>query len=120
MQIASTYYPVLLFFGVACGFALTIVLASWVLIRQKPDTEKNSPYECGFAPMTPTIQYVDIRFYLISILFVIFDLEMAFLFPWSVSLSGMSAFAFGSVLLFLGVLTVGFIYEWRKGALEWS
>ena len=88
--------------------------------RQRPDSEKLSPYECGFEAFDDARRRFDVRFYLVSILFIIFDLEVAFLFPWAISLGRIGAFGFWSMVCFLGVLTVGFIYEWRKGALEWE
>ncbi|HTC17633.1 MAG TPA: NADH-quinone oxidoreductase subunit A, partial [Stellaceae bacterium] len=97
-----------------------IVLASFILARQRPDTEKLSPYECGFPPFADARSQFDVRFYLVAILFIIFDLEVAFLFPWAVALGKLGLFGFWSMIVFLGVLTVGFIYEWKKGALEWE
>lgn len=114
------YLPILIFLGIAIGLALVIIGASMVVARQKPDREKLSPYECGFDPFEDTRRKFDVRFYLVAILFIIFDLEVAFLFPWAVSLGSIGAFGFWSMMLFLGVLTVGFIYEWKKGALEWE
>ncbi len=114
------YLPVLVFIGIAFALALVIVLASFLLARQRPDSEKLSPYECGFEPFADARSKFDVRFYLVSILFIIFDLEVAFLFPWAITLGATGAFAFWSMVVFLGVLTVGFVYEWRKGALEWE
>ena len=114
------YLPILLFFGVATGLALVIVVASMVLARQHPDPEKLSSYECGFEAFGDARKPFDVRFYLVAILFIIFDLEVAFLFPWAVSLGEIGVFGFWSMMVFLGVLTVGFIYEWKKGALEWE
>jgi NADH-quinone oxidoreductase subunit A len=114
------YLPILLFIGVALGLAIAIVLASFILARQHPDSEKLSPYECGFEPFADARSKFDVRFYLVSILFIIFDLEVAFLFPWAVSLGSIGLFGFWSMIVFLAVLTVGFIYEWKKGALEWE
>jgi len=114
------YLPILLFIGVALGLAIVIVLASFILARQRPDSEKLSPYECGFEPFADARSKFDVRFYLVSILFIIFDLEVAFLFPWAVSLGSIGLFGFWSMIVFLAVLTVGFIYEWKKGALEWE
>jgi NADH-quinone oxidoreductase subunit A len=114
------YLPILIFLGIAIGLALVIVLASLVVARQRPDSEKSSAYECGFEPFDDSRGRFDVRFYLVAILFIIFDLEVAFLFPWAVSLGGIGMFGFWSMMIFLGVLTVGFIYEWKKGALEWE
>ena len=102
------------------GMAGVMVGLSFLLAKQKPDAEKLSPYECGFDPFSDARHKFDVRFYLVSILFIIFDLEIAFLFPWAVSLGAIGLFGFWSMMVFLGVLTVGFIYEWRKGALEWE
>jgi len=114
------YLPILLFIVIASAVSGGAVIASYLVARQKPDSEKLSPYECGFAPFSDTRVRFEVRFYLVSILFIIFDLEVAFLFPWAVSLGGIGVFGFWSMILFLGVLTVGFIYEWKKGALEWE
>jgi len=114
------YLSILIFIGVAVGLAAVIVLASFLVARQKPDSEKLSPYECGFEPFADARSKFDVRFYLVSILFIIFDLEVAFLFPWAVSLGKIGLFGFWSMIVFLAVLTVGFIYEWKKGALEWE
>jgi NADH-quinone oxidoreductase subunit A len=114
------YLPILLFIGVALGLAIVIVLASFIAANQRPDSEKLSPYECGFEPFADARSKFDVRFYLVSILFIIFDLEVAFLFPWAISLGSIGLFGFWSMIVFLAVLTVGFIYEWKKGALEWE
>ena len=114
------YLPILIFIGIAVGLASIIVLASLIIARQKPDSEKLSAYECGFEPFEDARIKFDVRFYLVAILFIIFDLEVAFLFPWAVSLGDIGVFGFWSMVVFLGILTVGFVYEWRKGALEWE
>src|SRR5271169_5225542 len=114
------YLPILVFLGIAVGLSLVIVAASYLAARQRPDSEKLSPYECGFAPFDDARSKFDVRYYLVAILFIIFDLEVAFLFPWAVSLGAIGMFGFWSMIAFLGVLTVGFIYEWCKGALEWE
>ena len=114
------YLPILIFLVIAGVVAGAMVVASLVVARQKPDAEKLSPYECGFEAFDDARRRFDVRFYLVSILFIIFDLEVAFLFPWAISLGKIGAFGFWSMVAFLGVLTVGFIYEWRKGALEWE
>jgi NADH-quinone oxidoreductase subunit A len=114
------YLPIIIFLGVAAGLACVIVLASLIVAKQKPDAEKNSAYECGFEAFENARGKFDVRFYLVSILFIIFDLEIAFLFPWAVTLGQIGVYGFWSMVVFLGVLTVGFIYEWRKGALDWE
>ncbi len=114
------YLPVFLFLIVAGGLACALVAMSLVFGVNKPDKEKNSAYECGFEPFSDARRKFDVRFYLVAILFIIFDLEVAFLFPWAVSLGTIGEVGFWSMMLFLGVLTVGFIYEWKKGALEWE
>jgi NADH-quinone oxidoreductase subunit A len=114
------YLPILIFLAIALGLAVAIVVASMLVARQSPDSEKLSPYECGFEPFQDARNKFDVRFYLVAILFIIFDLEVAFLFPWAVTLGSIGMFGFWSMMVFLGVLTVGFIYEWRKGALEWE
>ena len=113
------YLPILIFLGIASALALIMVTASMILARQRPDAEKLSAYECGFDAFEDARIKFDVRFYLVAILFIIFDLEVAFLFPWAVSLGKIGAFGFWSMIVFLAVLT-GFIYEWKKGALEWD
>ena len=120
MPLLSEYFPILVFIAIGGGIALAMVGASLLAGHQKPYTEKLSPYECGFEPFDDARRKFDVRFYLVAILFIIFDLEVAFLFPWAISLSDIGMFGFLSMLGFLAVLTVGFIYEWRKGALEWE
>jgi len=114
------YLPILVFLVIAGVIAVAMIAASFVLARQNPNSEKLSPYECGFEPFADARSKFDVRFYLVSILFIIFDLEVAFLFPWAVSLGKIGLFGFWSMIVFLAVLTVGFIYEWKKGALEWE
>ena len=118
------YLPIVIFLGISAGMAIVFVLASALLAPKAPDPEKLSTYECGFNAFDDARMKFDVRFYLVSILFIIFDLEVAFLFPWAVSLmklpAELSQFAFWSMMTFLGVLTVGFVYEWKKGALEWE
>jgi NADH-quinone oxidoreductase subunit A len=116
----AEYLPILIFLGIAVALSLLIMLASFVVARQHPDSEKLSPYECGFEPFEDSRGRFDVRFYLVAILFIIFDLEVAFLFPWAVSLGNIGVPGFWSMMIFLGVLTVGFVYEWKKGALEWE
>lgn len=119
-ELIQTYFPVFVFLLLAIGMAGVMVGLSFLLAKQNPDSEKLSPYECGFDPFSDARHKFDVRFYLVAILFIIFDLEIAFLFPWAVSLGAIGLFGFWSMMVFLGVLTVGFIYEWRKGALEWE
>jgi NADH-quinone oxidoreductase subunit A len=114
------WFPILIFLAIAGAIAVAMVTGSFLLARQRPDSEKLSPYECGFEPFEDARIRFDVRYYLVAILFIIFDLEVAFLFPWAVSLGDIGLFGFWSMVVFLGVLTVGFIYEWRKGALEWE
>jgi NADH-quinone oxidoreductase subunit A len=114
------YLPILIFIVIAVGLAGVMVVASMLLPAQRPDSEKVSAYECGFEAFDDSRRQFDVRFYLVAILFIIFDLEVAFLFPWAVSLGSIGLFGFWSMMAFLGVLTVGFVYEWRKGALEWE
>ena len=110
------YIPIIIFLGIAIGMASLIMIASWIVAKQNPDEEKLSPYECGFDAFEDTRSQFDVRFYLVAILFIIFDLEVAFLFPWAVSLGSIGLLGFWSMMVFLGVLTIGFIYEWKKGA----
>ena len=114
------YLPILMFLAIAMAISVIAVGASWLVGHQKPDTEKGSAYECGFDAFGDARSKFDVRFYLVAILFIIFDLEVAFLFPWAVALGQLGLFGFWSMMVFLGVLTIGFIYEWRKGALEWE
>lgn len=118
------YLPIVVFAGIATVLGLGFILAAWVMAPKNPDAEKLSAYECGFNAFDDARMKFDVRFYLVSILFIIFDLEVAFLFPWAVSMFDLSRsgmiFAFWSMMIFLGVLTVGFLYEWKKGALEWE
>ena len=118
------YLPIVIFLGISSLIGVVFLLASAVFAPRSPDPEKLSTYECGFNAFDDARMKFDVRFYLVSILFIIFDLEVAFLFPWAVSLMKlpheMAAFSFWSMMTFLGVLTVGFIYEWKKGALEWE
>ena len=114
------YYPILIFLLIAGVVASVMVGGSRLIAPSNPYPEKLSAYECGFEPFDDARRRFDVRFYLVAILFIIFDLEVAFLFPWAVSLSEIGLFGFFSMLVFLAVLTVGFIYEWNKGALEWE
>jgi len=119
-EILIEYLPILIFLGLAIVISIGAIGASYVLGGEKPDSEKNAAYECGFDAFEDTRVQFDVRFYLVAILFIIFDLEVAFLFPWAITLGDTGAFGFWSMMLFLAILTVGFIYEWRKGALDWE
>ena len=114
------YFPVLMFLIVGLGLGGVLVFAGKVIAPNKPDSEKLSPYECGFEAFEDARMKFDVRYYLVAILFILFDLEIAFLFPWAVVLRKIGLFGFLSMMLFLGILVVGFIYEWKKGALEWE
>ena len=114
------YLPILIFLGIAAAMAVAAVAASYIIARQRPDSEKISAYECGFEAFDDARRQFDVRFYLVAILFIIFDLEIAFLFPWAISLGAIGMLGFWSMVVFLAVLTVGFVYEWKKGALEWE
>ena len=114
------YLPILIFLALAVGLGLVLILAAVVLAVRRPDAEKISAYECGFNAFDDARMKFDVRFYLVSILFIIFDLEIAFLFPWAVAFQDVGLFGFWSMMVFLAVLTVGFAYEWKKGALEWQ
>jgi NADH-quinone oxidoreductase subunit A len=119
-EFLQNYLPVVIFFGLAVGLSVVMLAASWLAGKQRPYKEKLDAYECGFDAFDDARDKFDVRFYLVSILFVIFDLEVAFIFPWAVSLGKIGLFGFWSMVAFLGVLTIGFIYEWKKGALEWE
>ena len=119
-SVLAEYLPILIFLGIAIGLAVVMVGASYLVGDQRPDSEKLSAYECGFDAFDDARSKFDVRFYLVSILFIIFDLEVAFLFPWATALGEIGLFGFWSMVVFLGILTIGFIYEWKKGALEWE
>ena len=119
-QLLLEYLPILIFIGLAAVLGSVLIVVPLVIAPSKPDPEKLSAYECGFPAFGDARMKFDVRFYLVSILFIIFDLEVAFLFPWAITLGTTGVFAFWSMMVFLGVLTVGFIYEWKKGALEWE
>ncbi len=119
-ELLLEYLPILVFFVIAIIMAAIFVLLPIWVVKQKPDAEKLSAYECGFDAFGDVRKQFDVRFYLVAILFIIFDLEVAFLFPWAVALGHIGIFGFVSMMIFLGVLTIGFIYEWKKGALEWE
>ena len=114
------YLPIIIFLVIALGLSCVFVVVNYFLSPKKPDPEKLSAYECGFEPFEDSRMEFDVRFYLVAILFIIFDLEIAFLFPWAISLGGIGSLGFWSMMFFLSVLTIGFIYEWKKGALEWE
>ena len=114
------YLPIVIFLCIATALACVIIIIPRLFATFKPDAEKNSQYECGFDPISDSRAEFDVRFYLVAILFIIFDLEIMFLFPWAITLSKIGALGFWSMMLFLGILTIGFIYEWKKGALEWE
>jgi NADH-quinone oxidoreductase subunit A len=114
------YFPVLLFVLVGLAIGVVPVALGWLIGPNKPDSEKLSPYECGFEAFEDARMRFDVRYYLVAILFILFDLEIAFLFPWAVVLELIGTFGFVSMLVFLAILVVGFIYEWRKGALDWE
>ena len=114
------YVPILIFLGVAAAIGIVLLGAGFLLGRGQKDPEKLSPYECGFEAFEDTRMRVDVRYYLVAILFIIFDLEIAFLFPWAVSLDAFGTFGLVAMAIFLAILVVGFIYEWKKGALEWD
>ena len=119
-ELLRSYLPILIFLGIAVAISGVMVLASLLVARQRPDSEKLSAYECGFDAFGDARAKFDVRYYLVAILFIIFDLEVAFLFPWAVTLGKTGVFGFWSMVVFLGMLTVGFVYEWKKGALEWE
>jgi NADH-quinone oxidoreductase subunit A len=116
----QSYLPIVIFIGVALVIGLALLVAPFIVAYKQPDAEKLSAYECGFAAFDDARMKFDVRFYLVAILFIIFDLEVAFLFPWAVAFKSLGWFGFWSMMIFLGVLTVGFVYEWKKGALEWD
>jgi NADH-quinone oxidoreductase subunit A len=119
-DILVDYLPILLFLGISGVLALVLLVLPMILAPSNPDPEKLSAYECGFNAFDDARMKFDVRFYLVAILFIIFDLEVTFLFPWAIVLKDIGLFGFWSMMVFLGILTVGFIYEWKKGALEWE
>lgn len=116
----ASYFPILVFILIGLVIGLAPVMLGWFLGPRRPDPEKRSPYECGFEPFSDARMPFDVRFYLVAILFIIFDLETAFLFPWAMVIRHLGSPVFLAMLVFLAVLVVGFIYEWKKGALEWE
>jgi NADH-quinone oxidoreductase subunit A len=119
-QLFYDYLPIAIFIGVALFIALALMAVPFMIAVNNPDPEKVSAYECGFNAFDDARMKFDVRFYLVAILFIIFDLEVAFLFPWAVAFGDVGLFGFWAMMVFLAVLTIGFIYEWRKGALEWD
>lgn len=118
--VSAQYLPVFLFIIIAMGLSLVVILIPFIINKMRPDREKNSPYECGFEGEGEVRNRFNVQFYLVAILFIIFDLEVAFLFPWAVALRSIGPFGFWSMMIFLSLLTIGFIYEWKRGALDWN
>jgi len=116
----DNYLPIMIFFAIGIAVGVLPILAGFLLAPHKPDSEKLSPYECGFEAFEDSRMRFDVRYYLVAILFIIFDLEIAFLFPWAVVLDSIGLFGFTAMMIFLAILVIGFIYEWKKGALEWE
>jgi NADH-quinone oxidoreductase subunit A len=114
------YFPILLFILIGIAVGVVPVALGWLIGPNRPDSEKLSPYECGFEAFEDARMRFDVRYYLVAILFILFDLEIAFLFPWAIVLEEIGLFGFVSMMIFLAILVVGFIYEWKKGALEWE
>ena len=114
------YFSIIIFLIIALGLSCIFIILNFVLSPRNPDPEKLSAYECGFEPFNDSRMEFDVRFYLVAILFIIFDLEIAFLFPWAISLGSIGALGFWSMMIFLFILTIGFIYEWKIGALDWD
>jgi len=119
-ELLQAYLPLVIFIGIAFVISAVLLVVPFVVAPWKPDPEKVSTYECGFDAFDDARMKFDVRFYLVSLLFIIFDLEVAFLFPWAIAFTDVGWFGFWSMMVFLAILTVGYIYEWRKGALEWD
>ena len=119
-EFLTDYFPIMLFLFIALGLSIGFIILNFVFSPKNPDPEKLSAYECGFEPFNDSRMEFDVRFYLVAILFIIFDLEIAFLFPWAISLGTIGLYGYLSMLVFLFILTIGFIYEWKKGALDWE
>ncbi len=119
-DLLGAYLPLVIFIGVAVVIGLALLVSPFLIAYQQPDPEKLSAYECGFNAFDDARMTFDVRYYLVALLFIIFDLEVAFLFPWAVTFGALGWFGFWSMMIFLGVLTIGFVYEWKKGALEWD
>ena len=120
LEFLQDYFSIILFLIIAFVLSCSFIIINFVLSPKKPDPEKLSAYECGFEPFEDSRMEFDVRFYLVAILFIIFDLEIAFLFPWAISLGKIGLLGFWSMMIFLFILTIGFIYEWKKGALDWD
>jgi NADH-quinone oxidoreductase subunit A len=120
LELLKDYFPIILFLIIAFVLSCSFIIINFALSPKKPDPEKLSAYECGFEPFNDSRIEFDVRFYLVAILFIIFDLEIALLFPWAISLGSIGLLGFCSMMIFLFILTIGFIYEWKKGALDWD
>ena len=120
LEFLKDYFSIILFLVISLSLSVGFILMNFLLSPSKPDPEKLSAYECGFEPFEDSRMEFDVRFYLVAILFIIFDLEIAFMFPWAISLGNIGILGFSSMMIFLFILTVGFIYEWKKGALDWE
>ena len=120
VEFLKDYFPIILFLTIALILSFGFIVVNFMFSPKKPDPEKLSAYECGFEPFSDSRMEFDVRFYLVAILFIIFDLEIAFLFPWAISLGKIGLLGFISMMIFLFILTIGFIYEWKKGALDWE
>ena len=120
LEFLNNYLTIIIFLAIALILSLGFLILNFAFSPKNPDPEKLSAYECGFEPFNDSRMEFDIRFYLVAILFIIFDLEIAFLFPWAITLGNIGLFGFFSMMLFLFILTIGFIYEWKKGALDWE
>ena len=116
----APYLPILLFVAIALTIVVAVIVLSFIVAKQKPNSVKLSAYECGFEAFSDARGKFDVRYYLVALLFIIFDLEVAYLFPWAVSLGAIGLFGFGSMMAFIGLLAVGFVYAWKKGAIEWE
>ena len=119
-EFLKDYFSILLFLLIALGLSIGFIVMNFLFSPKNPDPEKLSAYECGFEPFSDSRMKFDVRFYLVAILFIIFDLEIAFLFPWAITLGNIGALGYWSMMIFLFVLTIGFVYEWKKGALDWD
>ena len=119
-EFLTEYLTIIIFLFMALGLSIGFIAINYLAAPNNPDPEKLSAYECGFEAFDDSRMEFDVRFYLVAILFIIFDLEIAFLFPWAISLSNIGIYGFWSMMIFLGILTIGFIYEWKKGALDWE
>ena len=120
LDFLKEYFSIIVFLIIALGLSFGFIILNYILSPKKPDPEKLSAYECGFDPFEDSRMEFDVRFYLVAILFIIFDLEIAFLFPWAIALGKIGIVGFVSMMIFLSILTIGFIYEWKKGALDWE